>query len=244
MNLAFTHFSIFQIPYMKRNIYIKVQDELETTLLQPLSRRVHNWNLGGLGTGTTGWQIPPSFLHSDPTTKIITPSANLDMSLNPEFEPFRRLTSADLKILDFISTKGSFSTKADLSKTIKVSVPEISQRMNEYREANLIAKIFQFFNIGAEINVLMIVNSPPKNKIQWVENFLTFPQSDVYFTENNDHSIYFAFLKMPNIWVKDFSLKIHRIREEFPNQKIYYTFEPANIIKWNLDLKATYQPPK
>jgi DNA-binding Lrp family transcriptional regulator len=235
-----SQFSLLQVPIQNNKMYLILQDELKPTIFHQMTDRLHSWNLSGLGPGKNGWKLPPSFLHSDPLSKSIAPSPTLSLSLQPDFDKFRELTEADIKILEFITTRGTFSSKKHLSQTIKVSLPEVSRRLEEYRKQNLIAKVYQFFNLGLDLTIYFCLSSPSKLDISWVDHFLSFPKSDVFYSIDDELSLFFGHLKIPNMWYKDFTRKINRIKKEFKDIKFYYSVEPGNIAKWNLSLSKTY----
>jgi DNA-binding Lrp family transcriptional regulator len=239
-DLTISQFSLFQVPLQNNKIYLRLQDELKPTIFHQMTDRIHSWNLSGLGPGKNGWKIPPSFLHSDPSAQTIAPSPTLTFSLVPEFDRFRNLTSADIKILEFITTKGTFSSKKHLSETVKVSLPEVSRRLEEYRNQNLISKVYQYFNLGLDLHINFCLTTPSKDEISWIDHFLSFPKTDVFYNIDNDSSIFFGHLKLPNKWYKDFTRKISRIKKEFNELKFYYSVEPGDLLKWNLLPSETY----
>ncbi|MFX0051227.1 MAG: hypothetical protein ACFE8U_08055 [Candidatus Hermodarchaeota archaeon] len=240
-NLTISNFSIIQIPNTKHDIYIKFQDDVKPTIFQQMTNRIMTWNMSGLGPGKGGWRIPPSFIHSDPKTQVISPSPSYSVSLLPEFDQFRKLTPADIKIIDFLIDKGSFLSKKSLSQTVGVSLPEVSRRMEEYHEKSLLRKIYQFFNIGLDLNVVFCVTCPNKHEIPWVDQFLSFPKIDLFYNCENDSGFYFGYLKLPPKWYKDFTRKIFRLKKEFTDLKFYYTVEPGEIVKWGIPLAKTYK---
>ncbi|MFX0173413.1 MAG: hypothetical protein ACFE9L_16085 [Candidatus Hodarchaeota archaeon] len=240
VDLIISRFSIFQIPIDNNRLYLKLQDEVKPSIFHQMTDRIHSWNLLGLYPGRDGWKIPPPFLHSDPNIKTIAPSPTLTFSLKPDFYCFRKLTKADIKILEFITTKGTFTSKKHLSETINVSLPEISRRLEEYREFDLISKIFQFFNLGLDLHIYFFLTVPSKLNISWLDHFLSFPKADVFYTVDDEISLFIGHLKLPNKWFKDFTRKINRIKKEFKDLKFYYSVEPGDIAKWNLSLSKTY----
>ncbi|MFX0185708.1 MAG: hypothetical protein ACFE95_21695, partial [Candidatus Hodarchaeota archaeon] len=241
INLTISNFSIIQIPTSNYKVYMRFQDEIHPTVFQQMNNRILNWSLSGLTHGKYGWRIPPSFIHSDPKTYLITPSPSYSVSLLPDFDQFRKLTPADLKIIDFLIEKGTFSSKKHLSKTVKVSLPEVSRRMEEYYEKNLIRKIFQFANIGLDINVVFCITCPKEHEIPWINQFLSFPKIDLFYNAGDDLEFYFGHLKLPPKWYKDFTRKIYRLKKELKDLKLYYTVEPGEIAKWGISLSKTYK---
>ncbi len=239
INLTVGNFSIIQIPYKKPEEMFSVQENLEILISQPMSSRVSSWNLSGLSEGEVTWRNPPSFLHGDANISLISPSPDLEFSLKPAFDPFRSLTPADIKILDFLSIKGSFASIKQLSDSIKVSSPEVSKRLQEYGKENLLVKMNQYFNIGLDLTIFFFVSGDDPN-IPWVQHFLGFPKCDVFFQEDETPYNYFGYLKMPNYWIKAFARKIDLIKRDF-GIKIYYKIASSvDHIRWGINLQETY----
>ncbi|MHA2226705.1 MAG: hypothetical protein ACXAC8_15950 [Candidatus Hodarchaeales archaeon] len=240
VDLIISQFSVFQVPVSKTSIYMRIQDELEPMIFQNFNRRSHSWNLSGLMPGKDGWKIPPSFLYSEPSTKIITPSPAMDVSLKPDFNSFRKLSPADIKILEFITTTGALQNRKQLSNTVKVSLPEVSSRLDEYQKQNLLYKIHQFFNIGLDLSVSFCITCPSSYDISWIPQFLSFPKIDLFFNNEDQNSIYFGHVKLPPKWYKDFTRKVRRLKKTFKDLKFYYTVDAPDIAKWSVTLSDTY----
>ncbi|MFW9855747.1 MAG: hypothetical protein ACFFFG_11830 [Candidatus Thorarchaeota archaeon] len=239
-DLMISTFSIVQIPIKNKKIFVEFQDRLQPTIFQPMADRALNWNLTGLRAGDDGWEVPPSFIYCDPTIDLTVPSPALGMSVLPELERFRSLTAADIKILEFLTTMGSFTTKKRLSDAVKVSTKEVTQRVTEYQSERLLQKVYQFYNIGLDLTVFFFIASPQDVGISWLNHFLTFPKMDVFSNTEPPTSFYFGHLKLPPKWYKDFTRKLKQIKQKFPTVKIYYSVEPPLMAKWNLSLKQTY----
>ncbi|MFX0123806.1 MAG: hypothetical protein ACFFAE_09230 [Candidatus Hodarchaeota archaeon] len=240
VDLVISTFSLFQIPTSNTQIFIEIQDLLEPSIFQQMSHRNQSWNLSGLAPGPLSWNSPPPFLHNDLSVKVVAPSPTLDLSLKPEFDLFRKLTPADIKILDFITIKGKFSNVKHLSQAVNVSAPEVSRRMEEYQKNNLIFKIFQFFNIGLDLSPTFCISCPKKYDISWLDHLFAFPKTDIFYHVDDESLLFFGHLKLPSKWVKAFTRKIRQIKTEFSDIKFYYTLEPPNIAKWNISLADTY----
>ncbi len=240
VDLSVSQFSLFQVPTTKTKVYMQLQDDLEPTLFHKMEHRIHSWNLTGLTVGKDGWRIPPHFIYCEPKTQSISPSPTIDTSLLPEIDTFRKLTPADIKILEFITTKGATKNKKELSRSVKVSLPETSQRLDEYNTNNLIFKVHQFFNLGLDLSISFFIVSPNSYEIPWIQQLLTFPGVDAFYSTDQTSSSFFGHIKLPNKWFKGFTRKITRLKNEFPELRIYYTAEVPSIPKWNLSLAETY----
>lgn len=238
-NLTIGTFSIVQIPYKKAEEMYSLQDELEILISQPMDLRVSTWNLNGLSQGEVTWRNPPPFLHGDADISIISPSPDIDFSLKPAFDPFRPLTPADIKILDFLTVKGSFTSIKQLSQSINVSSPEVSKRLQEYGKEKLLVKMNQYYNIGLDLTIFFFI-SAEETGIPWVQHFLCFPKCEIIYNEQNFPHYYFGYLKMPNYWIKAFARKIDLIRRDF-NNKIYYKIASSvDFVRWGIELQETY----
>ncbi|UCE14755.1 MAG: hypothetical protein JSV04_06135 [Candidatus Heimdallarchaeota archaeon] len=240
VDLSISQFSLFQVPVSKPNVFMQIQNDLEPIIFQQMDTRIQNWNLSGLGVGKDGWKIPPSFLYSDPSLQIITASPAMEVSLRPDLETFRKLTPADIKILEFITTTGALRTRKDLSQAVKVSSPQISHRLDEYLEERLIFKIHQFFNIGLDLTISFCITCPDSYNIAWIPHFLSFPKVDIFFSKDEQGNMFFGHVKLPPKWIKDFILKVRMLKQEFKALKFYYTAEPPTIGKWSTSLSDTY----
>jgi DNA-binding Lrp family transcriptional regulator len=239
-DLVFSQLSLFQIPISKSKIYMQLQDDLEPMIFQQMDQRIQNWNLSGLSVGKDGWKVPPSFLYSDPTQQIITTSPTMDVSLKPGFNTFRKLTPADIKIMEFITTTGALKTRKDLSNAVKVSQPETNSRLNEYQEHHLIHKIHQFFNIGLDFTITFFITFPNSYTFDWIPQLLSFPKADFFYAVDEQMTMFFGHVKLPPKWMKDFIIKVRTLKKKFPNLKFYYTASPPDIGKWSIKLSDTY----
>ncbi|MFX1285640.1 MAG: hypothetical protein ACFFB5_18515 [Promethearchaeota archaeon] len=239
-NLTVGNFSIVQIPYQKSKEFFTLHDNLEILISHPLNTRISSWNLTGLSSGELTWSdTNVSLLHSDTNVSLISPSPDINFPLKPTFDLFRSLTPADVKILDFLTTRGSFSSIKQFSQAIKVSAPEISKRLQEYGEKNLLVKTNQYFNIGLDLTVFLFI-SAEDHQIPWIQHFLCFPKCDIFFQEDNKPNYYFGFLKMPNYWIKSFARRIDLIKRN-SGIKIYYKIASSvDHVKWGVELKDTY----
>ena len=239
-DLDISNFTIIQMPLKNNKLFLEVQESFQPKIFHQMSDRIHSWSLNLLGAEGKGWTSPPAFIHSDPRVNIINPSPDFHFDLKPGLEAFRPLTPADFKILDFLITRGAISSLKDLSRTVNVSPSEITKRIQEYEEHNILYKTYQFYNLGLDLHILFFISSPNHLGIPWLNHFLTFPKCDVFYSEENDSSFYFGFLKLPPQWIKELTRKIHRIKKEFKDIKFYYTLEPPLELKWNLSLPETY----
>ncbi|MHA2244170.1 MAG: hypothetical protein ACXADY_04320 [Candidatus Hodarchaeales archaeon] len=240
VDLVISQFSLFQVPVTKTNVYLEIQDKLEPMIFQQIDTRIQNLNLNGLSTGKDGWKIPPPFLYCDPSLQIVSSSAAMDISLKPDFDTFRPLNSADIKILEFITTTGSLKNRKQLSQAIKVSLPETSRRIDEYHKHNLIHKVFQFFNIGLDLSISFFISCPIDHNISWIPHFLAFPKVDVFSCVNEQNFLFFGHVKLPPKWFKDFNRRVQVFKKEFNDLKFYYTANFPDIPKWSLTLSDTY----
>ncbi len=238
-DLTMATFSLTQIPYNKTDVIISLQDQMTNSVSQPMTYRTSSWNLTGLTPGEDHWQSTPPLLHGDPTRKIISPSPDILQPLEPTFKTFRPLTPADIKIFDFLTVQGTFRSLKDFSKTIDVSVPQISSRLDEYEAERLMFKTHQYFNIGLDLTVFVFVSTGTKD-IPWTQHFLSFPRSDVYSQDRESPFYYFGYLKMPPKWIKPFARKIDRIKKDFGVKCYYKIFTPVDHARLALSLKETY----
>ncbi len=238
-NLTLGTFSIVQVPYKKPKEMFSLERNLDILISQPIGTKISSWNLTGLSQGEVTWQHPPPFLHGDADISLISPSPDLFFSLKPSFNSFRTLTPADIKILDFLTTRGSFSSIKQLSNTISVSSPEISKRLKEYGDADLLVKMNQYYNIGLDLTIFIFA-STENNNIPWVPHFLSFPRCDIYYQDDESPYYYFGYLKIPNYWIKAFARKIDLIKRDF-DVKIYYKIASSvDYAKWGVNLQETY----
>lgn len=239
-NLTIGTFSLVQIPYIKSKEMFSMQDKLDLLISQQMAARVSSWNLSGLSQGEVIWRNPPPFFHGDANISVISTSPDLDFSLKPTFDPFRPLTPADIKILDFLSSEGSFASIKQFSNTIGVSPPEISKRLQEYGTDKLSTKMNQYYNIGLDLTIFFFI-SGNNSKIPWVQHFLSFPKCDIFYQEEEKSSkYYFGYLKIPNYWIKAFARKIDLIRRD-TDTKIYYKIASSvDQVKWGIKLQETY----
>ncbi|MFX0085728.1 MAG: hypothetical protein ACFFAU_08640 [Candidatus Hodarchaeota archaeon] len=232
-------FSLTQTPYNKTDVIISLQDQMKDSISQPMLNRTTSWNLTGLSPGEDLWQSSPPFFHGDPSVKFICPSPDFLMSLEPTFNPFRPLTPADIKIIDFLAIKGSFRSINDLSRTISVSPHQISQRLDEYEKEKLLSKTHQYFNIGLDLTMFVFISTENKD-IPWTQHFLSFPKSDMFSQDKQKPYYYFGCLKIPNNWIKPFARKIERISDELGDKCYYKIFTPVDHARYALSLKETY----
>ncbi|MHA1972552.1 MAG: hypothetical protein ACTSW1_06155 [Candidatus Hodarchaeales archaeon] len=240
IDLTLSNFTILQIPMSDRRAFLQLQDEMKPSLFLQMTDRIHSWNLSHFEAGKNGWTIPPSFVMSDPEVSIITPTPDLHFDLCPKFTKFRELTPADIKLIDFIARVGAISNLKKLSRTIGLSQGVLSERLKEYREHHLLRKMYQFFNVGLDINLYFYISTPKDIPIPWVNHFLNFPKVDVFTVNEDDKLFLFGFLKLPNTWIKDLTRKISAIKKTYPEIKFLYTIEPPNVANWNLSLSRTY----
>ncbi|MHA1331232.1 MAG: hypothetical protein ACTSR2_09155, partial [Candidatus Hodarchaeales archaeon] len=240
IDLTLSNFTILQIPMADKRAFTQVQKELEPNLFLQMTDRIHSWNLSHLEGGKNGWTIPPSFVISDPEVSIVTPTPDLHFDLCPKFSKFRELTPADIKLIDFIARVGAISNLKKLSRTIGLSQGILSERLGEYRDYKLLRKMYQFFNVGLDLNFYFYISAPKDHPIPWINHFLNFPKCDVFTVNEDDKLFLFGFLKIPTTWIKDLTRKINAIKRTYPVVKFLYTIEPPTIANWNLSLAKTY----
>ncbi|MHA1995643.1 MAG: hypothetical protein ACW97Z_13945 [Candidatus Hodarchaeales archaeon] len=240
IDLTISQFSLLQLPLRNPRLYKNVEDQLEPLIFSPLSERIHSWNLSGLDEGKDAWKTPPSFVHTYPTRDLATPSPHLRMLLQPQFDRFRDLTSPDIKLIEFITTQGTVSSVKKLSRILRMTVPDITEKMKEFQQQRLILRTIQFFNIGLDLSLFFFISAPKSVDIDWATLFTTFAKVDVFYDTSTDVDLYFGFLKLPVKFYKDFTQKVAAVKKEFPDIKFYYTVEPADITRWNLSLSDTY----
>lgn len=233
-------FSLVQIPYNKTNTILSLQDEMVDAISQPMSVRTYSWNLSNISSGEELWKTYPPFFYGNPNLRIIAPNPDFEFSLEPTFEPFRSLTAADIKILDYLALQGSFHSVKDLSKSINVSFHQVSRRLKEYETNNLLLKAYQFFNIALDLSVFFFISSETK-EIPWIQHFLSFPKVDVYSQEQESPYYYYGHFKIPNKWIKPFARKIDRIRKDFDVKCYYKIFTPIDHARYSISLKETYE---
>ncbi|MHA1967912.1 MAG: hypothetical protein ACW964_08935 [Candidatus Hodarchaeales archaeon] len=239
-DLTVGKFSIIQIPIHSIQDTLAIQEKVGLIINQPILRRTSNWNLSGLSSGETLWKKPPGLFHTDPRQNIIGPSPIMDMTLEPKMDQFRPLTPSDLKILDFLTTSGTFRSIKQLSKAIKVSVSRISQNLKEYTDTKLFSKVYQYFNLGLDLSIFFFISDEEK-QIPWIQHFLAFPKVDVFFQEEETPHYYFGYVKLPNKWIKPFVRKVDLIRRDFGTKIYYKIYGPTDFFKWGVSLKDTYR---
>jgi hypothetical protein len=243
VDLTISKFSLIQLPIRNTGLYKKLNDQLEPLIFCPLSERIHSWNLSDLDEGRDAWKVPPSFIHTYPTKNSPTPSPHLKISLQPQFDQFRELTSPDIKLIEFITTQGTVSSVKKLSRLLRMTVPDITEKMREYQSNHLLFRTIQFFNIGLDLSIFFFISAPKSVEIQWARLFTSFAKVDVFYDNSTTQDVYFGYLKLPCLpwFYKDFTQKIAAVKKEFPEMKFYYTVEPADITRWNLSLSETYK---
>ncbi len=238
-DLTIGQFSIVQTPYKESRELTNLQKQLDLLVSSPMSVRFSSWNLNGISPGDEIWTKPPMFFHGDISTKIITPSPGLKFQLDPSFDTFRTLTQADIKILDFLITKGTFRSNKQLSQAIKVSSGEISQRLQEYEKENLVIKLHQFFNIGLDLSLFFFI-STDNSDLPLVQHLLTLPKVDVFIQNRSKPNYYFGYFKLPNKWIKPFARKVDLIKRDHDVKFYYKIYSPVDTFKWSISLKETY----
>ncbi len=238
-NMDIGTFSLIQMPASQIQEQMVLQEELQPIMYEPLVNRTTSWNISGLSAGEDLWSGPPSFFNSKPQVAVSTPSPDLEVPLRPAFDSFRKLSRADFKLLDFLVQEGSFRNYDHLSKAISVNRMEISQRLKEYQEANLIFKTYQFFNIGLDLSVFFFI-SDNNSEIPWINHLLTFPKVDVFYQQDESPNYYFGYVKLPHKWIKPFSRKVDYIRKNY-DVKIYFKiYSMVDHFRWGISLKDTY----
>lgn len=238
-DLIVSTFSIVQMPYNHTKEIVELQDQLDLLTSYNMTQRVSSWNLSGLSIGEDPWKKSPPLLYGEPAISIITPQPRMDLSLRPTFDPFRKLSPADIKILEFVTTTGNFKNITKLSKSINISSGVVSERLNEYSNNNLLIKMNQFFNVGLDLSVFFFVSSET-DEIPWLQHFSTFPKVDVFHSQSEKPYTYFGYLKMPNKWIKPFARKVDLIKRDFGVKFYYKIASSTDHVKWGILLSKTY----
>ncbi|MHA2174042.1 MAG: hypothetical protein ACXABI_04400 [Candidatus Hodarchaeales archaeon] len=233
-------FSLVQLHGSNIQQQVKLQKNLDLLMTEPLSQRTISWNLSGLNSDEDLWTNPPTFFYTTPETKVSTPSPDLQMSLRPSFDLFRKLTRADFNILDFIVREGSFNSMDHLSKAVDVNRMEISNRMKEYTDENLMFRMYQFFNLGLDLSLFFFI-SDLDSDIPWISHLLTFPKVDVCYQTEESPKLYFGYVKLPNKWIKPFARKVDNIRENYEVKFYFKIFSTIDHFSWGIPLAKTYQ---
>ncbi len=239
-DLKVSRFSITQIPFKKSQEISKIHEKLELLTSQQMTRRVYSWNLAKLTIDLDRWQDPVPSLHGGHTTAIIRPSPDAEFSLTPSDNLFRPLTPADIRILDFISIKGSMATISQLSQEIQVSRPEVSKRLLEYSNENLFRRIFSFSNIGLDTTVFFFV-STKYTEIPWIQSFLAFPNVYVFYQDTDKPHYYFGLLKIPTKWLKPFARQVDILTQDSGIKFYYKIASSVDFARWGISLEETYQ---
>ncbi|MFW9855744.1 MAG: hypothetical protein ACFFFG_11815 [Candidatus Thorarchaeota archaeon] len=240
-NMSVGTFSLVQIPFKETQILHTIQEQLPDSLVYPVNQRVINWNLSGLVGGEDPWQIPPSLIYGEPQVKITSPSPRFNCPLAVQHQSFK-LTPADVKILDFLSTMGDLENLTHLSQATGVSTSTISQRLPEYAKHQITTRLSQFFNFGLDLSIYFYL-STEDSSIPWLDHFLTFPKVDVFISKTRPTHTYFGFLKLPNKWIKPFARNMDRILEgqREANMKLYWKINTVrDHFKWGISLLKTY----
>ncbi len=238
-DLTVGKFSIVHIPYKKPRVINGLQDHLELLSHQQMTHRVSSWNLSQLVSGVERWRDPAPFVKIDSEVFTIQPSPDVGFSLIPPDKFFRPLTLADIKIIDFLSTKGTPESITQLGQVVNVSRPEVSKRLQEYSEEKLLVNTSQYFNVALDSSVFFFI-STEDTETPWINNLLTFPKVDVFFQEDQVPYYYFGHLKLPNKWFKPFGRQIDMITQD-PGVKFYYKISSAkDFVRWGISLAETY----
>ncbi len=236
-DLTAGRFSIVQIPLNNPRLTAELHDRLELLTHQQMTRRVSSWNLSQLASGEERWREPPSSLYGEP--KVFHPSPDLEFSLVPPSILFRPLTPADIKIIDFISLKGSFETIGELSQEIDISRPEVSNRLQEYSEEKLLVLMYSYYKIGLDLSLLFFISTQNRDQ-PWVQNLLSFPRVDVFYQKKDRPYYYFGFLKLPNKWLKSFARQVDLIKQDSEIKFYYKIASAADFVRWGISLAETY----
>ncbi len=237
-NMDIGIFSIIQVPSSQIQIQIELQEQLAPLMYEPMVKRTSTWNISGLSAGDELWTTPPSFLSTKPQVAVNIPSPDLGLFLRPSFDSFRKLSRADYKLLDFLVQQGNFRNYDQLSKAIKVNRMEISQRLKEYEQSNLIFKTYQFYNIGLDLSFFFFI-SDTDSGIPWLSHLQTFPKVDVFYQQETTPHYYFGYVKLPLKWVKPFIWKVDQIRKNFDVKFYYKGFSMIDHFKWGISLEDT-----
>lgn len=248
-NLGSTQLSILQTPLGSTSLFrsmkeFLVADTPSSHLLIPLSRRIHSWNLTSLNQGKNKWIIPFAFFYDDVQSVPSIPRPTLDLSLDPSFDQYRPLTNADIDILTFLTTVGSTIRIKDLSSQLKLHQNTVTKLLKEYEANKIIQRVCQFYNIGLDFQIYFYLNIPrkevPEKKFPFIEQCQTLPRVDIFTAEEKEKMVYFGRVDIPQQWVREFTTRMHSIRQNYPEITLHYSMEPTLIRKWNLSLKETY----
>ena len=249
-NLGGRHLSIIQTPFNSISMFNSLKEFLErepptSQLLIPLTRRMHSWNLKNLNQGKNKWTLPFTFFYDNiQSVPTVTPPT-LDLSLNPSFEPYRPLTKADIDILTFLSTVGSTVRIKDLSAQLNLHQNTVTKLLTEYHTNQIIYSVCQFYNIGLDLPVYFYLNIPKTEEIiPFITQCQTLPRVDLFMAEEKQRTVYFGRVDIPQQWTREFTARMHLIRQTYPEVTLHYSMEPAILGKWNLSLKETYQKEK
>ena len=241
-----TYMSVLQLPLTQPQLLEEVHGFLrkETQILPlqvPLTRRVHSWNLSNLHKGQNNWQQPFSFFHSDLSHKPDLTPPSLDFSLEPNFDLYRPLTAADIKLLTFISTMGEVYRLNILSKQLNLHRNTITRLLAEYRQHQLFTKVLQFYNLGADLRVNIYLYAPcSSSELPFLAQCQSLPRMDVFLSETDNSALYFGRVDIPHSWTYDFLSRLRFLRDSFPDLLLLYSFDHTSLTRWNLSLKDSY----
>ncbi|MHA1978998.1 MAG: hypothetical protein ACW98I_18990 [Candidatus Hodarchaeales archaeon] len=246
VNLNGSYYSLIQLPYTNTHLLevlldFLARDESSSPEYLPMTWRTHSWNLSSLQMGKNNWELPYAFFHGDPTVSPEGPPFTMNLSLDPQFEPFRPLTEADMKLLSFLTTVGKFLRINDLAKQLELHRNTVVKLLTDYQSSHLLHQVVQYFNLGLDLPVYLYMSIPQQSiKIPFLEQCRTLPRIDLFSTQTPQTSIFFGRIDLPSLWCREFVSHMHMFREAYPEIILHYSFEPASLIRWNLSLSETY----
>ncbi|MHA1979330.1 MAG: hypothetical protein ACW98I_20685 [Candidatus Hodarchaeales archaeon] len=231
-------FSIIQIPHSQPNLYHVMKDQLHPSSIVQLNRRITSWNLSSLYSDGVYWTTPPPLFYGEPEIEVITPSPDVDQSLILPPTLFRKLTPADIKLIDFLPM-GSIKTLKGLSKQLKVSRSEITARLREYYDSDILDNATEFFKLGLDLSVFFFIQDDGST-IPWLSHLLTFPKVHVLMTTESLPHYYYGFVKLPPHWMKPFVRKMELLhgREEITAH--HHIASALSYFQWQIPLSKTY----
>ncbi len=211
-------FSIIQIPISQPLLIDALINEISPEYSVPIDQRIISWCFDGLSRFKEGWVHPPPIFHSQAEINFQKSAPNLALETRVEKLQFRSLTPADLKILDaFLVT--NFSSLQNFSKHINLSVKEISRRVKEYIQNQLLFNSAQFFRLGLDLSIFFYIRDPGSG-IPWLSHLQTFPKIDVFLYKEN--YLYIAhldrsFISIYDLNTEQFLERVIPLEGYFPN---------------------------
>ncbi len=234
--MSIARFSILQIPLKKQDVLKEIQDVKGVQVIRPASRRIISWNLSRLNSGKETWKGNLPF--SNPQRRIIINEPDVEFSLNPSNVQFRKLSLADIKILDFISHSGYFKSLTEFSQAIKMSRNEVSKRLAEFSKEKLFQRIHYFHKLGLTSQLIFISDEEKEN--EWVKHLQLFPLAYLFSCEDELPYYYFGFIKIPSKWISPMSKRMDKIKQKTGMKYYMKPSSTVDVFKWGISLAATY----